>query len=77
MHAYGRCRQQRDLRVAHPAVVLCTQVAKDLGDSVQILKLDVDKNPSMSTRLQVGFGAGECLPLASRLLHRAGSCCRN
>jgi hypothetical protein len=29
------------------------QVAKELGDNVQILKLDVDKNPSMSTRLQV------------------------
>lgn len=29
------------------------KVAKDLGDSVQILKLDVDKNPSMSTRLQI------------------------
>lgn len=32
------------------------QVAKELGDGVQILKLDVDKNPSMSTRLQVGRG---------------------
>jgi hypothetical protein len=35
-------------------LLLLLQVAKDLGDKVQILKLDVDKNPSMSTRLQVG-----------------------
>lgn len=34
------------------------QVAKDLGDKVQILKLDVDKNPKMSTRLQVGGRKG-------------------
>lgn len=36
----------------------CLQVAKELGDGVQILKLDVDKNPSMSTRLQVGISRG-------------------
>lgn len=30
------------------------QVANDLGEGVQILKLDVDQNSELSTRLQVG-----------------------
>jgi hypothetical protein len=50
-------------------LLLLVQVAKDLGDSVQILKLDVDKNPSMSTRLQVG-GA----PALAGLRQAVGSC---
>lgn len=41
-------------------VIITHQVAKDLGDDVQILKLDVDKNPSMSTRLQVCVSVVEC-----------------
>lgn len=49
--------------------LLALQVAKDLGDSVQILKLDVDKNPSMSTRLQVRLMWHVCLPPPHSLSH--------
>lgn len=30
------------------------QVAEDLGESVKILKVDTDENPTLSTQLQVG-----------------------
>ncbi len=31
----------------------CTQVSNQLGDEVTILKVDVDKNPQLSSSLQV------------------------
>jgi hypothetical protein len=33
---------------------VCLQVAAELGDGIDVLKLDVDQNADLSTRLQVG-----------------------
>ena len=34
------------------------QVAEKMGDAVRILKIDTDRNPDISTQLQVGAGSG-------------------
>ncbi len=58
-------QQHRWVSSIFTCLLMCVQVAKDLGDKVQVLKVDVDENPALSTQLQVCAGWTTAMPACS------------